>query len=71
MDGQLLTDIEKIRDQTEIDKKKIDLILNKSKLKLLEINEHQKTLLEKEQKIMEVISKDSNNPFPRKKTCSD
>ena len=53
MINRMMTEIEKIKEQTEIDNKKMDSILNKSKFKLLEISENQKILLEKEQKIME------------------
>ena len=55
MDHKLMTDIERIQNQTENDRRKLEAIVNKSRTRLQQINENQKKLLEKEQKIMEAI----------------
>jgi hypothetical protein len=54
MEHKLMTDIERIQSQTENDRRKLEAIVSKSRARLQQINENQRKLLEKEQKIMEV-----------------
>ena len=56
-----LSDIERIAKQREIEQRKMERILSKSKAKLEKIGERQHALLEKEQRIIEVKSTDKND----------
>lgn len=66
MEEKLADEIERIQNQTETDKKKLESIITKSRAKLQEISENQKKLLDKEQKILEVRSADPNHKLSRK-----
>lgn len=54
MEEKLADEIERIQNQTETEKKKLESIITKSRAKLQEISENQKKLLDKEQRILEV-----------------